>query len=135
MIPAPYLEVAVIVLGTVILLVESFASQLDRRFLGYAALFGLAVIFIATFLVAPQSSTASAPLWNFYSGDAVSLFFKRIALATTAGVLVMMLDFAPSVLLGVPAATPQSGLGEFFTLPLFTCAGLMLMASAIGSVL
>ena len=77
----------------------------------------------------------SAPFWNFYSADALSLFFKRIALATTAGVLVMMLDFAPSVLVGVPAATPQSGLGEFFTLPLFTCAGLMWMASAIDFVL
>jgi NADH-quinone oxidoreductase subunit N len=135
MISAPYLEVAVLVLGTIILLVESFASQLDRRFLGYAALFGLAIIFLATFFIAPQSSTSSAPLWNFYSADAVSLFFKRIALATTAGVLVMMLDFAPSVLVGVPAATPQSGLGEFFTLPLFTCAGLMWMASAIDFVL
>jgi NADH-quinone oxidoreductase subunit N len=135
MISAPYLEVAVLVLSTVILLVESFASQLDRRLLGYAVLCGLGVIFLATFFVAPQSSTASAPLWNFYSADAASLFFKRIALATTAGVLVMMLDFAPSVLVGVPAATPQSGLGEFFTLPLFTCAGLMWMASAIDFVL
>src|SRR5437764_1555805 len=135
MISAPYLEVAVIILGTVILLVESFASQLDRRLLGYAALFGLAVIFIATFLIAPQSSTAAAPLWNFYSGDALSLFFTRIAPATTAGVLVMMLDFAPSVSIGLQGATPQSGLGEFFTLPLFTCAGLMWMASAIDFVL
>src|SRR5216110_875901 len=135
MISAPYLEVSVIVLGTIILLVESFASQLDRRFLGYAALFGLAVIFIATFFVAPQSSTASAPLWTFYSADALSLFFKRIALATTAGVLVMMLDFAPSVSIGVQGATPQAGLGEFFTIPLFTCAGLMWMASAIDFVL
>ena len=135
MISAPYLEVAVLVLGAIILLVESFASQLDRRFLAYAALCGLGVIFLATFFVTPQSSTASTPLWNFYSADAISLFFKRIALATTAGVLVMMLDFSPSVLLGVPAATPQSGLGEFFTLPLFTCAGLMWMASAIDFVL
>jgi NADH-quinone oxidoreductase subunit N len=135
MISAPYLEVAVLVLGSIILLVESFASQLDRRFLGYAALFGLGIIFLATFFIAPQSSTSSAPLWNFYSADAVSLFFKRIALTTTAVVLVMMLDFAPSVLVGVPAATPQSGLGEFFTLPLFTCAGLMWMASAIDFVL
>ena len=135
MISAPYLEVAVLVLGTIILLVESFASQLDRRFLGYAALFGLAVIFLATFFIAPQSSTASAPLWNFYSADAVSLFFKRIALATTAGVLLMMLDFAPSLAIGVQGTTPQSGLGEFFTLPLFTCAGLMWMASAIDFVL
>jgi NADH-quinone oxidoreductase subunit N len=135
MISAPYLEAAVLVLGAIILLVESFASQLDRRLLGYAALCGLGLIFLATFFVAPQSSTATAPLWNFYSADAISLFFKRIALATTAGVLVMMLDFAPSVLVGVPAATPQSGLGEFFTLPLFTCAGLMWMASAIDFVL
>jgi NADH-quinone oxidoreductase subunit N len=135
MISAPYLEVAVLVLGSIILLVEAFASQLDRRFLAYAALFGLAMIFIATFLVTPQSSTASAPLWSFYSADALALFFKRIALATTAGVLVMMLDFAPSVSIGVQGATPQSGLGEFFTLPLFTCAGLMWMASAIDFVL
>src|SRR6059058_812972 len=135
MISAPYLEVAVVVLGTIILLVESFTSQLDRRFLGYAALFGLAMIFIATFFVAPQSSTASAPLWTFYSADALSLFFKRIALASTAGVLVMMLDFAPSVSIGVQGATPQAGLGEFFTIPLFTCAGLMWMASAIDFVL
>jgi len=135
MISAPYLEVAVLVLGAIILLVESFASQLDRRFLAYAALCGLGVIFLATFFVAPQLSATSSPLWNFYSADALALFFKRIALATTAGVLVMMLDFAPSVLVGVPAATPQSGLGEFFTLPLFTCAGLMWMASAIDFVL
>src|SRR5438270_7149020 len=135
MIPAPYLEVAVLVLGAIILLVESFASQLDRRFLAYAALCGLGVIFIATFLVAPQSSSASAPLLSFSSADALALFFKSIALATTAGVLVMMLDFAPSVSIGLQGATPQSGLGEFFTLPLFTCAGLMWMASAIDFVL
>src|SRR5438132_1045919 len=121
--------------ATIILFVESFTSQLDRRFLGYAALFGLAMIFIATFFVAPQSSTASAPLWTFYSADALSLFFKRIALASTAGVLVMMLDFAPSVSIGVQGATRQAGLGEFFTIPLFTCAGLMWMASAIDFVL
>jgi NADH-quinone oxidoreductase subunit N len=135
MISAPYLEVAVLVLGAIVLLVESFASQLDRRFLAYAALCGLGVIFLATFFVAPQSSAGSSPFWNFYSADAISLFFKRIALAATAGVLVMMLDFAPSVSIGVQGATPQSGLGEFFTLPLFTCAGLMWMASAIDFVL
>src|SRR5437763_8820778 len=136
MISAPYLEVAVLVLGAIILLVESFASQLDRRFLAYAALCGLGVIFLATFFVAPQLSTTSSPFWNFYSADAISLFFKRIALATTSGVLVMMLDCAPSVSMGVQSAVPpQSGLGEFFTLPLFTCAGLMWMASAIDFVL
>jgi NADH-quinone oxidoreductase subunit N len=135
MISAPYLEVAVIVLGTVILLIESFFSKFDRRYLGYAALIGLALIFLATFFIAPQSTMSSAPFWNFYSADATSLFFKRIALATTAGVIVMMLDFAPLLSSGVQGAAPQSGLGEFFALPLFTCAGLMWMASAIDFVL
>ena len=37
--------------------------------------------------------------------------------------------------MGAQGAAPQSGLGEFFTLPLFTCAGLMWMASAIDFVL
>src|SRR5204863_994562 len=41
----------------------------------------------------------------------------------------------PTLRLGVPGANPQSGLGEFFTLPLFTCAGLMWMASAIDFVM
>ena len=135
MISAPYLEVAVLVLGTVILLIESFFSKFDRRYLGYAALVGLALIFLATFFIAPQSTMSSAPFWNFYSADATSLFFKRIALATTAGVIVMMLDFAPLLSRGIQGASPQSGLGEFFALPLFTCAGLMWMASAIDFVL
>jgi len=135
MISAPYLEVAVLVLGIGILLIESFSSQLDRRYLGYAALVGLALIFLATFLVTPHSVTSSAPFWNFYSADATSLFFKRIALATTTGVIVMILDFAPLVSSGVQGARPQSGLGEFFALPLFTCAGLMWMSSAIDFVL
>jgi NADH-quinone oxidoreductase subunit N len=135
MISAPYLEVAVLVLGTVILLIESFSSKLDRRYLGYAALVGLTLIFLATFRVAPQTATSSAPFWDFYSADATSLFFKRIALATTAGVIVMIFDFAPLVATGIQGATPQSGLGEFFALPLFTCAGLMWMSSAIDFVL
>jgi NADH-quinone oxidoreductase subunit N len=135
MISAPYLEVAVLVLGAVILLIESFSSKLDRRYLGYAALVGLTLIFLATFRVAPQTATSSAPFWDFYSADTTSLFFKRIALATTAGVIVMILDFAPLVAIGIQGATPQSGLGEFFALPLFTCAGLMWMSSAIDFVL
>ena len=135
MISAPYLEVAVLVLGTVILLIESFSSKLDRRYLGYAALVGLTLIFLATFRVAPQTASSSAPVWDFYSADTTSLFFKRIALATTAGVIVMIFDFAPLVATGIQGATPQSGLGEFFALPLFTCAGLMWMSSAIDFVL
>ena len=105
MISAPYLEIAVLVLGTIMLLIESFFSKFDRRYLGYAALVGLAMIFVATFFIAPQSAMSSAPFWNLYSADATSLFFKRIALATTVGVIVMMLDFAPLLSSGLQGAT------------------------------
>ena len=135
MIPAPLLEVAAVVLGIVLLLVESFSTKLDRRLLAYAALFGLAAIFAATFFVAGNPRSPSTPLWSFYTADALSLVFKRIALATTAGVIVMMLDYAPAVSAGVSGATPQAGLGEFFSLPLLTCAGLMWMSSAVDFVM
>jgi NADH-quinone oxidoreductase subunit N len=135
MITAPWLEVAVVVLGVFLLLLESFAAELDRRFLAYVALLGLGAIFIASFLVTPGSAASTAPLWRFYSADPLALLFKRIALVTTAFVLIMMIDFAPSVRAGIEGVTPQAGLGEFFSLPLFTCAGLMWMASAINFVM
>ncbi len=135
MIAAPYLEVGAVVLGVFLLLVESFSTRLDKRLLAYAGLLGLAAIFIATFLVAPDPAPPHAPLWNFYVADPLALLFKRIALATTAGVLLMMIDYAPNIRLGIEGVTPQAGLGEFFALPLFTCAGLMWMASAIDFVM
>jgi NADH-quinone oxidoreductase subunit N len=135
MIDAPCLEVAAVVLGVILLLVESFSAQLDRRILGYGALLGLAAIFVATFFVAPATASGEAPLWNFYSADPLALLFKRIALVTTAFVLLMMIDFAPNLRTGIEGITPHAGLGEFFSLPLFTCAGLMWMASAIDFIM
>ena len=42
---------------------------------------------------------------------------------TTILVLVMMIDYAPVVRSSFHGGTPQAGLGEFFALPIFTCAG------------
>ncbi len=130
---APYLEVATLLLGFFLLLLEAFAGKLDRRLLGYFALVGLAIIFALTFFITPSRGTA--PLWNFYSADALAIFFKRIALATTAAVLIMLIDFAPSIRAGIQGANAQAGFGEFFALPIFACAGLMWMASAIDFIM
>src|SRR5437016_4471755 len=135
MIYAPSLEAATLALGIMILLVEAFAERLDKRIFGYAGIVGLLAIFIATFFVAPPPTIDHAPLWNFYTADALALFFKRIALLTTAIVLLMMVDFAPSLQASSEGATPQAGLGEFFALPIFVCVGLMWMASAIDFVM
>lgn len=135
MISAPYLEVAVVLLGMLVLTTGAFMPGAGKHVVGYLSLAGLAAIFAATFFVAPASADNHAPLWAFYSVDALALFFKQIALVTTAIVLLMTIDFVPSLRAGIQGVTPDAGLGEFFALPIFTCAGLMWMASAIDFVL
>ncbi|PYL67954.1 MAG: hypothetical protein DMF28_07820 [Verrucomicrobia bacterium] len=135
MITAPMLEIAVLVLGMVILLVEAFATKIDKRILAFAAIAGLAVVLLGTFFVAPSPSPNQATgFWSFYTADRLSIFFKQFALLTTIFVLIMMTDYAPVVRSSFPGATPQAGLGEFFALPIFTCVGLMYLVSAIDFV-
>ncbi len=51
-ITAPELEIAVLVLGMVILMVEAFITKIDKRILAFAAIAGLAMVFLASFFVA-----------------------------------------------------------------------------------
>ncbi|MEN3368113.1 MAG: NADH-quinone oxidoreductase subunit [Verrucomicrobiota bacterium] len=135
-IDAPTLEIAVLVLGVLILLVEAFAERIDKRTLAFAAILGLAAVFAASFFLAPAPAAVPAgSLWNFYTADALAIFFKRFALVATILVLIMMVDYAPIVRESIHGTTHQSGLGEFFALPVFTCVGLMWMASAIDFVM
>ncbi|TMP93590.1 MAG: hypothetical protein E6L07_10290 [Verrucomicrobia bacterium] len=135
MITAPELEIAVLVLGMVILMAEAFAAKIDKRFFAFAGIAGLAVVLIATFFVTPTVPPDQATgFWNFYTADPLSILFKQFALLTTILVLIMMIDYAPVVESSVAGSKIYSSLGEFFALPIFTCAGLMYMASAIDFV-
>src|SRR5438045_965656 len=117
----------------VILMFEAFATKIDKRVLAYAAIAGLALVFIATFFVAPTPPPNQATgFWNFYTADRLSIFFKQFALLTTILVLIMMIDYAPVVRSSFPGS--PDGLGEFFAVPVFTCAGLMYLVSAIDFV-
>jgi NADH-quinone oxidoreductase subunit N len=134
-ITAPELEVTVLVLGMALLLIEAFATKIDKRALAFLAIAGLTVILVASFFVAPSESTRQATgFWSFYTADRLSIFFKRFSLVATIVVLIMMIDYAPVLRSFFPGAAPQAGLGEFFTLPIFTCAGLMYLVSAIDFV-
>ncbi len=135
MITAPTLEIAVLVWGLILLLVESFAGKTDRRGVAFAAIGGLLVVLVASFFLAPPPAAAPTGFWSFYTADPLAIFFKRFALVTTILVLVMAIDYAPAIRMGVPGANPHAGLGEFFTLPVFTCAGLMWMASAVDFIM
>jgi NADH-quinone oxidoreductase subunit N len=132
MITAPELEIAVLILGMVILMFEAFAAEMDKRILAFAGVLGLAAVLVASFFVVPSPSADQAiGFWSFYTADSLSIFFKRFALITTILVLIMMIDYAPAVASSFAMGKVGSALGEFFALPIFTCAGLMYMASAI----
>ena len=135
-IAAPALEIAVLVLGILVLLGEAFAEHMDKRTLALVAIAGLAAVLVFSFfLTPPLVGVPASGFWNFYTADSLAIFFKRFALVTTILVLVMMLDYAPVIRESVHGTTHQSGLGEFFALPIFTCVGLMWMASAIDFVM
>ena len=133
MITAPMLEIGVLVLGMAILMVEAFATKIDKRILAFAAIAALAIVLLASFFVAPFPSPDQATgFWSFYTADRLSMFFKQFALLTTIFVVIMMIDYVPVVRSSFPAT--QDGIGEFFALPIFTCVGLMYLVSAIDFV-
>ena len=132
MIPAPSLEIAVLVLGMVILMLEAFAERIDKRTLAFVAIGALIAVLIGTWFLGPSPAPNQATgFWSFYTADPLAIFFKRFALLTTILVLIMMIDYAPVVLASIPSAKKQTSLGEFFAIPIFTCAGLMYLVSAI----
>jgi len=128
---APYLDIAVLVIGLTILTVETFAAKTDKKIFAYAGIVGLIAVLIASFFVA--SVEHSGAFWNFYTDDTLSIFFKRFELVTTILVLLMMIDYAPAMSSGIERA--GSNLGEFFSIPLLTCSGLMYLVSAVDFVL
>src|SRR5437867_929100 len=118
-----------------ILMVEAFATKIDKLVLAFAAITGLATVLVASFFVVPSWPPDQATgFWSFYIADRLSIFFKQFALLTTILVLIMMIDYAPVVSSSFSISAAQVGLGEFFAVPIFTCAGLMYMASAIDFV-
>jgi NADH-quinone oxidoreductase subunit N len=135
MIAAPLLEIAVLVLGMLILMIEAFAGKIDKRVLAVAAIIGLAIVLLGSFFVGRSPSLPHATgLWNFYAADRLAIFFKQFVLVTTIFVLIMMIDYAPVLRSSFAGGMSQAGLGEFVALPLFTCAGLMYLVSAIDFV-
>ncbi|MEC5125447.1 NADH-quinone oxidoreductase subunit N [Verrucomicrobiales bacterium BCK34] len=132
--PVYFLEIIVVALGLVMLMVDAFVKLEDKRSIAWIGMLGLSVVFLLLFQVKGPENTDAA-FWQFYSAnDTTALFFKGIAVLTTLIVLVMAVDYSPVVVdqTAKPekGAHPQSGLGEFFALPMFACAGLMWMASA-----
>ncbi len=128
------LEIAVVALGIILLLVDSFTNRTNRNFLAYLGALGLAGVLALSFFqqVAPA---AGSPTAAFVTVDAVSIFFVRFILLATIVVLLMAPGYLPVLERSVPAERSGGGTGEFSVLPLFACAGLMWMVSAIDFIM
>ncbi len=134
------LEIAVVILGVLLLFIEMFADRLDKKNLAWIGIVGLSAVFILSFYAtippdAPSASGIAPSYHSFYSSDAQAMFFKRFALLTTIVVLILSVNYLGVVRKFTPGATAQGGLGEFLALPVLTCAGLMWMASAVDFVM
>lgn len=130
-----YLEVFVVLLGIMLLMAEAFSGAGHRRGIAYAAIVGLLGVLAATFVADAGAMNADAPYARFYHADFLAMFLKQFVLLSTILVLVMSLEYAPTVEENVPAERRGAGLGEFFALPVFACAGLMWMASAVDFIM
>jgi len=137
MIAPAILEVGVLVIGIFLLIYESFAEDREKSFVAGMGIAGLAVVFIASFFASNTPMvTGHATGWlQFYTADAFALFFKRFALLTTIIVLIISLEYRDVVRRYIFGAHSEAGIGEFYTIPVFTCAGLMWMASAVDFVM
>ncbi len=130
-----YLEILVVALGIFMVLYEAFASEKEKSWLPWFGIGGLVFVFVLSWFAVRDNPESVTAISGFYKADAFALFFKRFALLTTIIVLVMSVEYKDTLRKFIHGATPESGAGEFFSLPVFTCAGLMWMASAVDFIM
>ena len=112
------LEVAVIVLGLTLLLLDLWTPVERKRQLGYGAALSVGVIFCFSFGLDVSQGQA---LGQSFVLDSLALFFKRFFLLAALIVLLMSVEFSDRI---------DAGISEFYSLILFALAGMMFAASA-----
>ena len=127
--PAYYLEILILLLGFAMLCVEAFSSNRSRSGIAVLGVSGLFVVLLFLIFAIP-SFEDPYDHWGIYHVDKLALFYKAIAIVTTLLVLVLAKDFSPAFKKYTSQSNELSGIGEYYCIPVFVCAGLMWMASA-----
>lgn len=128
------LEIAVVVLGVVLLLVEAYSNRSDKSYLAYLGAAGLFGVLILSFFPM-HAPAAGSPASVFITQDILSVFFVRFTLIATIVTLLMVPGYRPVLERYLPAERAGGGIGEFAILPLFVCAGLMWMVSSVDFIM
>ena len=129
------LEIAVVALGILLLLADAFVDRPDKNFLANLGALGLGLILILSFFIQKDAPIAGTPVAAFVTVDPISIFFIRFLLLSTIIVILMAPSFLPVLKRYVPAERAGGGIGEYYLLPIFSCAGLMWMVQAIDFIM
>jgi NADH-quinone oxidoreductase subunit N len=116
-------EWLVVALGLFLLLVDLWLPQPSKRRLGYVGAVGLLVILIYSLIAFKLGpGEAQYAFGKMYALDPLALFFKRFFLVAGIIVLLMTVEFAECLAVGI---------AEFYALTLFALTG-MLFASSVN---
>lgn len=114
------LEIAVLLLGLGVLLIDLWTAPERKRFLGYGAAAGLLLIFVFSFFRF-SAAEAQTAFGGMYVIDGLALFFKRFFLVAAIIVVLMTVEFADRI---------ETGISEYYSLIIFALCGMMFAASA-----
>ena len=114
------LEIAVMLLGLGLLLLDLWTPADHKRFLGYGAAAGLTIV-LSYSLIKFDSGTVQFAFGHSYVLDGLALFFKRFFLLAAIMVLLMAVEFSNRL---------ETGISEFYSLVVLALAGMMFAASA-----
>lgn len=121
------IEIGLAVAGVLLLALGApSASNLNRKVV--LAAIGVTALSLLLML----TGETGGPAWTapFYATDGLSVFYKTFALVTTLVVLVLALESDLILAWFSSSEGIKTRIGEFYALPLITCAGMMWMASA-----
>ena len=109
------LEIWVIALGLVLMLADMFVPAERRRFIGYAGIAALGVLFVMGFV------GTGVAFHGAFVQDGLAIFFKRFFLVAAMLVLFMAAEFSDKI---------ATGISEYYSLVVFALAGMLFAASA-----
>jgi NADH-quinone oxidoreductase subunit N len=109
------LEIWAIILGLVLMLADLFMPAERRRFIGYAGIAVLGVLFV---MGMPETGVAFN---GAFVQDGLAIFFKRFFLAAAMLVLFISAEFSDKI---------SAGVTEYYSLIVFALSGMLFAASS-----
>jgi NADH-quinone oxidoreductase subunit N len=115
------LEMAVVLLGILVLLADLWLPVERKRALGYAAAAALTVLFLNSFTQNCSCASSGEAFGGMFVQDALSVFFKRFFLLAAVLVLLLAVEFSDRI---------ATGISEYYSLIVFALAGMLFAASS-----